>query len=177
MIRKIVGTKDPRLRAISKTVKKVDKKVLALIKDLKDTLVVQKDPEGVGLAACQIGKNIRVFVMKDKDKIRAIINPQIIKVTRNKTKNSMPKKDEEIMEGCLSLPDYYSPIRRGEQVEIKYLNEKGEEKTEKFSGFTAQIVQHEIDHLEGIMFIDRLLEQKKSLYKLEKGDWERVELI
>ena len=79
MIQKIVSADNPVLRKKSKPVKKIDKRILKLIQDLKDTLVAQKDPPGVGLAACQIGKNVRVFAMKDGDRVKAIINPQILK--------------------------------------------------------------------------------------------------
>ena len=75
MVRKIVRSKEPSLRQKSKTVAGLDKKVQGIIKDLKDTLAVQKDPEGVGLAAPQIGKNVRIFVCAFKDFQRVVINP------------------------------------------------------------------------------------------------------
>ena len=78
MIRKILPATDPRLRIKSKPVTKIDKKVLQLIQDLQDTLAVQKDPEGIGLAAPQIGKNVRVFVTNYKKFKRVVINPEII---------------------------------------------------------------------------------------------------
>jgi len=81
------------------------------------------------------------------------------------------------MEGCLSLPHYYGPLKRSDHITLKYLSPEGKEVTEDFVGFTAQIVQHEIDHLNGILFVDRLLEVKKPLYKLEGDSWEEVELI
>ena len=80
------------------------------------------------------------------------------------------------MEGCLSLPNFYGPLKRADYVKIKYLNEYGEEKIEEFKGFFAQIVLHEIDHLEGILFIDRLLTAKKPLFRLKGKEWEEVEL-
>ncbi|HJX59456.1 peptide deformylase [Candidatus Woesebacteria bacterium RBG_19FT_COMBO_47_8] len=175
MIRKIVGSKDPVLRRISKPVKKVDKKVTNLIKDLSDTLSAQKDPEGVGLAACQIGINLRVFVMAKGKEIVPVINPEIVEVSKKQGYAS--HKEHSILEGCLSLPNYYTPLKRATTVKIKYLTPEGKEKVEEFTGFTAQIVQHEIDHLNGIMFVDRLLEQKKTLYKMEGGEWVEVELI
>lgn len=177
MIRKILKSGDPLLRKVSKPVKKIDKKVLSLIKDLKDTLAVQKDPEGVGLSACQIGVNLRVFVMllvKDK-KIVSVINPQVLAISEKKVKPTT-KKGSSILEGCLSLPSYYAPLKRSASVKIKYLSPDGSQLTEEFSGFQAQIVQHEIDHLNGMMFLDRLLKQKKPLYKLEDGEWVEVEL-
>lgn len=179
MVQKILRSGDPRLRQKCKSVAKIDIKILGLIKDLKDTLVIQKDPEGVGLAAPQIGKNVRVFVINYKGFKRVVINPEIISKTPKPQETKTPSKEKstsEILEGCLSLPNYYCPLKRNQKVKIKYQNEKGEEKTETFTGFHTQIVLHEIDHLNGILFLDRLLEQKKPLYKLEKGEWEEVEI-
>lgn len=176
MVRKILSTTDPRLRVPSKPVGKIDKKVTQIIKDLRDTLKIQKDPEGVGLAAPQIGKNLRIFVMLDDAEIRAVINPEIIKISKSSKKAKKTKKGD-IMEGCLSLPHYYGPLKRADHITLKYLSPEGEAVTEEFVGFTAQIVQHEIDHLNGILFVDRLIEVKKPLYKLSGDSWEEVELI
>lgn len=173
MVRKVLPSANPKLRESSKLVGKIDKKVLSIVKDLKDTLSIQKDPEGVGLAAPQIGKPLRIFVMLDAGELTAVINPEIINVSQKK---SGKLKRGEIMEGCLSLPYYYGPLKRPKKITIKYIDEEGSEKIEDFVGFTAQIVQHEIDHLNGILFIDRLLENKKPLYKLVGDEWEEVEL-
>lgn len=174
MIRKIIKSGNPILRRKAKTVNKIDKKVLDLITDLTDTLRVQKEPEGVGLAACQIGENLSVFVMLKKGQIVPVVNPKVIKLSSAKI---TLEKAKTLMEGCLSLPNYYSPLIRAKEITIQYLNISEEEVTETFSGFEAQIVQHEIDHLNGIMFLDRLLKQKTKLYKLEGNDWEEVEII
>lgn len=180
MIRKILRSGDPKLREISKPVIKIDSKITELIRDLKETLAVQKDPEGVGLAAPQIGKNLRIFVANYKELNKVVINPEILetKVGQIKTKQTKKvKTKQEILEGCLSLPNYYGPLKRVSSVKIKYLNEEGRQTIEEFKDFYAQIILHEIDHLNGVLFLDRLLEQKKPLYKLEKDKWEEVELI
>jgi len=180
MVRKILSSKDPILRQKSKAVAKVDKKILKLVQDLKETLGVQKDPEGVGLAAPQIGKNLRVFVANYKGFDRVVINPEIIKIDKSPHSAKAPRGKEskkEILEGCLSLPYYYGPLKRAAKITVKYLNGKGEEVTETFEGFNAQIILHEIDHLEGILFVDHLLKEKKPLYKVEGDEWEEVELI
>lgn len=179
MVQKIVQSGDPILRKKSKPVVKIDKKVLKLVQDLKDTLAIQKEPEGVGLAAPQIGKNLRVFAANYKGFDRIVINPEIIKIESGIKDEELGKKKskKEILEGCLSLPYYYGPLKRAPKITVKYLNEKGENITETFEGFNAQIVLHEIDHLNGILFVDRLIEEKKPLYKVEGDEWEEVELV
>lgn len=174
MIQKILTVKDPVLRIKSKNVNLIDKKIRSLIADLKDTLIIQKDPIGVGLAAPQIGKNVSVFAVKPKDEIKIIINPQVISVSKNE--KELIDEHTKLMEGCLSLPNLYGPLKRPDSIKINYLGEDGEKKTTLFDAFEAQIIQHEIDHLNGILFIDRLLEQKKPLYELVNGEWERVEI-
>lgn len=175
MIREIVDAQNPSLRQKSKPVAKIDKKVKSLIKDLIDTIEAQTDPEGVGLAAAQIGKNVQVFIMKPKKEIKVVINPKIIKIHNIKPKKPLdPRKS--IMEGCLSLPHYYSPIKRAQKVTLKYMDSDGQEKTEDFTGLEAQIIQHEVDHLKGKLFVDVILEQKKPLYEYIDGEWEEVEI-
>jgi peptide deformylase len=183
MIVPILQSGDSILRKRSKEVKQIDKKVSSLIRDLKDTLVAQKDPEGVGLAAPQIGKNFRIFVMRSDPKmeIKTIINPEIISSsphntpTKPKKANQKPK-NKSIMEGCLSLPHYYTPLERQEEITIKFMDENGNINQESFEGLEAQIVQHEIDHLNGILFIDRMLEQGKKLYEFRKNRWVEIEI-
>lgn len=175
MVQKIIQSGDERLRKVSKPVGEIDKKIKSLIQDLKDTLAVQSDPEGVGLAAPQIGVNLRVFVVGFKNLNRVVINPEILEIKNEKV--STKKKKNEILEGCLSLPHYYGPLTRDSYVKLKYIDENGLETEEEFKDFNAQIILHEIDHLNGFLFVDRLLEQKKKLYKLDADDtWEEVEL-
>lgn len=174
MIQKIVAVKDPLLRVRSKKVENFDKKTKNLIKDLKDTLIVQKDPIGVGLAAPQIGKNLRIFAIKPDDKVRIFVNPEIVSVS--KIAKELKDHDTKLMEGCLSLPNLYGPLKRPDSIKINYQDENGEKLTQLFNGFDAQIIQHEIDHLNGVLFIDRLLQQNKPLYELVNGEWEEVEI-
>lgn len=183
MIKKIIKVTDPKLRIKSKVIKNFDKKLLKIIADIRDTLIVQKDPEGVGLAAPQIGVNLKIFIMKYKSKQQVFINPKItivsnstIGVTSLSSDKPQPKAPK-IMEGCLSLPNFYGPLTRSPKIKVEYQNERGEKITEFRSGFEAQIIQHEVDHLNGVLFIDRLLEQKKPLFELVNGEWEEVELL
>ena len=180
----ILQVPDKKLREKSKAVKKLDGKTISLISSMEKLLKGQKDPEGVGLAAPQIGINLKIFVINYKEVKGVFINPEIISVKEQKEK-VVKKRRYEVLEGCLSLPNYYSPIKRPSYLKLKYqtpANENGSwrlsQKVEVFEGFIAQIIQHEVDHLEGVLFVDRLLEQKKPLYKLDKNnEWEEVELI
>lgn len=178
MILKVVDVKNPILRQKAKPVAKIDKKVLTLIDSMRETLVAQKDPEGVGLAAPQVGKSLQIFLVHYKSFNQVFINPQILEVDKAKKINKEGKrKNKEILEGCLSLPHYYGPIKRSQKVKLAYQNEKGEKITKEFTGFDAQIVQHEVDHLEGRLFVDKILEQKAPLYKFDGDDWEEVEIL
>lgn len=179
MIRKILQVKEKSLREVSKPVHSVDKKVLELIEDMEDTLAAQKDPEGVGLAAPQIGKNIRMFLMSFEGNDKVVINPEIVQLKEvpvEKVKSKKSKKREKLLEGCLSLPHYYGPLKRAKKLTLKYMDETGKTVTEEFTGFLAQIVQHEIDHLNGVLFIDRILEQNAPLYHFHGDEWEEVEI-
>ena len=174
MILKLVDIKDPVLRKIAKPVKKIDKKIQKLISDLKETLVAQNDPEGIGLAAPQVGKSLQLFIVNFEGLDRVVINPKII--TSKNTKKQKTKKKDRILEGCLSLPHYYGPIKRHNIVKIDYTNENEEKITETFTDFPAQIIQHEIDHLNGKVFIDHIVEQNAPLYKFSGDEWEEVEI-
>jgi peptide deformylase len=176
MVQKILNVKDPVLRLQAKKVRKIDKKILRIIEDMKDTLAAQDDPEGVGLAAPQIGRSYRIFLMKYKKLSDIIINPEVISRVKppQPVKNVEPNKP---LEGCLSLPHYYGPISRTNKIKIKYIDESGTVQVKEFRGFPAQIVEHEIDHLNGILFIDRIVEQGTPLFHYTKGEWEEVELI
>src|SRR5258708_26662007 len=100
MVLKVVNVKNPVLRQVAKHVSKVDKKILDLIKEMKATLLKQKDPEGVGLAAPQIGKSLQIFVVNYKNLKRVIINPEVIEISKTKKVNT-ESKTKDILEGCL----------------------------------------------------------------------------
>lgn len=147
-VRKVLKYGTPSLREKSKEVHKISKKIQALIEDLYDTMYATN---GVGLAAPQIGENLRVFVIDigtDPKTMCPItfINPKII------------KKEGAIVsnEGCLSFPEAYTEVRRYKSVKVKALNEKGKpfviEVTD--GSLLARAIQHEFDHLDGILFID-----------------------
>lgn len=178
MILKIVDIKSPVLRKKAKRVTQIDKKVRQLVADMKETLLAQTNPEGVGLAAPQVGKSLQIFIMHYPEEglnLKVVINPIVVEksVIRPQKKK---KGEKDILEGCLSLPYYYGPVDRASKIKIKYLQESGQECAEEFGGFAAQIVQHEVDHLEGKLFIDHILEKKSRLFYIEDDDVEEVEI-
>lgn len=165
-------------------VEKIDNGIKKIIAEMKEALLSAKDPEGVGLAAPQIGKSLRIFMIKPnvKSTIKTFINPKIIElrpVIEDKPKRK--KLDGTKLEGCLSLPNIWGIVQRKPEVTLYYMDEQGREHTEDFKGFTATIIQHEMDHLEGILFPKRVLEQKGSLFKSKKNkkgedEFEEIEL-
>lgn len=176
----ILTTPHPTLRQIAKPVEKLDKKVLDIIDDMVATLKAAKNPEGVGLAAPQIGIPLRIFLIRplpDKT-ISVFINPEIIKFSR---RLQSPKTNKGVYEGCLSLPGHYAPVSRSMSVTIRYQkpttdNLQLSTVTETHSGFPAHIIQHELDHLNGLLFIDRVLEQNVKLFQVAGDSWQEIDL-
>lgn len=173
MILKFIDIKDPILRLKAKPVGIIDKKITDLIADMKETLNAADDPEGIGLAAPQVGKSIQLFIINYDGTERVVINPKVLSVEKI---NSKKKKKEKALEGCLSLPHYYGPIQRPEKITISFMDESGNQKEEKFEGFLAHIVGHEMDHLNGVLFIDHILSQEAPLYLFDGDEFEEVEL-
>lgn len=150
-------------------VKKIDKKIVNLINEMKITLEQTFDPEGVGLAAPQVNKSLQIFIIKESKKVpfKVFINPKL-KIIKE-TKLLKKTKEETQLEGCLSLKDIWGEVKREQKVELRWLNENGENKNEIFTGFLATIIQHEYDHLQGMLFPKRVLEQNNKLYKLKRS--------
>lgn len=161
----------------AKSVAKIDAGILNLIEGMKQVLLSAKDPEGVGLAAPQVGKPLQIFLAKPSDKsdFMVFVNPEIITQSSKVDYVKRPKKDasekaSRKLEGCLSLPAIWGPVLRSSSVTLSYLDEHGKSHKKKFSNFLATIIQHEIDHLNGILFPKRVLEQKGKLYKSHKDE-------
>jgi peptide deformylase len=190
----LVVAPNPVLRQPAKPVVTLDKRILDIIADLEKTLMAAKDPQGVGLAAPQIGISLRIFLIRPtpRSKPKLFINPEIIKSSQ---RQQNPETKHGVYEGCLSIPDHYAPLRRSMSVTVKYQTvnttshpppnlgggaQQGEsgmvERTETFTDFTAHIIQHEMDHLNGVLFIDRVLEQNSLLYHVKGKTWEEVDL-
>ena len=144
MIRAILGFDQPILREKTKRVGRVDDSIRRLLDDLAETMIAAP---GAGLAAPQIGVGLRVCVVKgDDNQIHQLVNPELVKGSGTQVG----------YEGCLSYPGWVGEVPRFETVVVKGLNRKGKAVRIKSEGFTARAFQHEIDHLDGILFTDRL---------------------
>lgn len=151
------------LREIAQEVDKIDDEILEILDNMVETMHSAK---GVGLAAPQVGISKRIFVCDQGDGVvRKVINPVITPLT---------EKLMDYEEGCLSVPGIYKKVQRLEKIKIEYLNEKGESVTEEVEGFLAIIMQHEYDHLNAVLFVDkvspmakRMISKKLQLLKKE----------
>ncbi|HET6420951.1 MAG TPA: peptide deformylase [Geobacteraceae bacterium] len=157
MIRKILIYPDPELKKKSVPVTVINEKTVELVRDMKETMY---DAPGVGLAAPQIGVHQRIIVIDvsgkdEKPELIVAINPEII--------HSEGESYEE--EGCLSVPGFAANVRRHARVVVKALNLEGEEVVYKADELLAIAFQHEIDHLDGILFIDHLSHLKKEIFQ------------
>jgi peptide deformylase len=143
-LRRILTFDYPVLREKAKKVARVDTSIQRLIDDLAETML---DAPGAGLAANQIGVPLRVCVVKgDDNQIWGLVNPEIVKTDGVQVD----------FEGCLSYPGWVGEVARHEMVVVKGRNRRGKEVRIKSTGFTARVFQHELDHLDGVLFIDRL---------------------
>jgi peptide deformylase len=151
---------DPVLRTPAEPVKDFDKELRTLVSDLSDTML---DAPGVGLAAPQLGVGLRVFTYFVDEQLGHVVNPTL----------DLSDEQEEGDEGCLSLPGLVFPTRRAVSVVAKGFNMYGEPITVEGSHLLARCVQHETDHLDGIIFVDRLdPEQRKAAMKaIREAEW------
>src|SRR5476649_1386975 len=146
---KIIQAPNPVLSQIAKPINKIDKSLLALIKEMGVTLDHAKDPEGVGLAAPQIGKSLQLFIVRQTphSELLVFINPKIKEVIDDKEEMKEEERKEDKrgvqLEGCLSLYNIWGVVRRHTSVVLSYQDEHGEHHKKTFEGFLATIVQHE----------------------------------
>jgi peptide deformylase len=159
-IRTILTVPDPVLKQVSKPVAAVTDETRALMDDMLETMYAAP---GIGLAAVQVGVPVRVIVMdlarEDEEPApRYFVNPELLETDGEK---------QPYEEGCLSVPDYFDEVERPKRVKLRYLNYKGEQVEEWADGMYAVCIQHEMDHLEGTLFIDHLSRLKRA-YAISK---------
>lgn len=175
-MKKIITTPDPRLRARSAKVREITPEVKQIIADMTESSLdwEQKHPYelSAAMAAPQLGVNQRIIIVrddldnKDVNTFTALINPEVIR-TEGKT-----VKDYE---GCLSVPEIYGMVARPDKVKIKATLEDGTEVRLKAAGYLARTLQHEIDHLNGILFVDHIRDDDNAFYRMsDKGDLEPI---
>jgi len=145
----IIKEPEKILRKKLKSVEKVTPEIKALISDMREIMV---EAHGVGLAANQVGRDFQIFVIdaklaEENKAPDAYINPEITECSKEQT---------EIEEGCLSIPEYWRQIKRAKKIKIKALDENGKKIKIKARGFLARVLQHEYDHLQGILIKDRV---------------------
>ena len=157
----ILNYPDPRLRTIATPVKEVTAEIKTLIADMIETMY---DAQGIGLAASQVDQHIQLIVMdlsEDKNNPRVFINPKVTPLVAEK---------QPYEEGCLSVPEVYDKVERPNKVRIEALDENGEKIDEIVEGLLAVCIQHEMDHLNGVIFVDYLsrLKQTRARDKVRK---------
>lgn len=161
-VREIIKYGHPVLRMKAKPVEKIDDTINILVEDMIDTMIAA---EGIGLAATQVAELVSVCIVnmgliKEGTSPKAFINPEILKVEGSCV----------MEEGCLSIPDIREKVTRPEKIRVKYLDLGGVAHEEDCDGMLARVLQHEIDHLNGVLFIDRISPMKRKLLskKLKK---------
>ncbi len=166
----IITTPNPVLSTPARTVTSFDKRLAKIIRDMKTALREATNPKGVGLAAPQIGEPWRIFITHPtrQSEIRVFINPEIIKLSAGQT-DGVPQRENKL-EGCLSIPKIWGRVKRSQTLTLKYQDETGAAHKEQFSGFPATIIQHETDHINGVLFVQRVLEQKGKLYQSARDE-------
>jgi len=166
-ILEILEYPDPRLRTIAKPVNEVNEQIRTLIDDMFETMY---DAPGIGLAATQVNHHIQLIVMdlsEDRSEPRVFINPEI---------TILEGEPEKMQEGCLSVPGFYEDVERIEHVLIKALDRNGDAFELEATGLLAVCIQHEMDHLNGKLFVDYLsaLKRNRIKKKLEKVHRQRA---
>ena len=163
-ILKILTIPDPRLKHKSSNIDVFDKELKTIVKNMYETLYASGN--GIGLAAPQVNirKRIVVIDLNEDGKSSPItfINPRIIKLSDEKFVNQ---------EGCLSVPEYYADVERAKEVEVEWFDDTGVKYKKTLSGLMSICIQHEIDHLDGILFVDHLstLKRKMAIQKIKKS--------
>ena len=152
---KILHVPDPRLKITAQPVEKVDVSIARLMDDMLETMYIK---QGVGLAATQVGVNQRVIVVDgsetDKPEPLKLANPELL---------WRSQESKDVSEGCLSVPEQYAEVNRFTRVKFRYLDEHNQTVEREAGGLLAHVIQHEIDHLNGVLFLDHLSALKRQM--------------
>ncbi len=163
MIREIVVYPDKRLKLVSKEIKEFDEKLHTLLDDMYETMIAKN---GIGLAAIQIGIDLQALIInlvrEDEEKqfkedLIEVINPKILEMDGETT----------YQEGCLSVPEYYDDVKRAEHIKVSFFDREGKEHIKEYDGLMAIAFQHETDHLNGHLFIEKLSFLKRKKFEKE----------
>jgi peptide deformylase len=155
-IKPLIILPDPVLRLVSKPVERVDAPLIKLADDMLETMY---DAPGIGLAAIQVGEPLRMLVIDlakedEPPAPQVFINPEILERSGERSVYE---------EGCLSIPDYYAEVERPAKVRVRHLDREGKEREVEAEGLLATCLQHEIDHLNGVLFIDHISKLKRDM--------------
>lgn len=164
----IILTPDPVLTKQAIPVREFNENLKKILNEMKEALLSAKDPKGVGLAAPQIGYSLQIFAIKPREnsKITFFINPQAVSVSPEIIET--PKQSTPL-EGCLSIPNTWGLVKRKRVITLNYQDQNGKSFQKTFKGFSAIVIQHELDHLNGFLFTKRVLEQGGKLFEIIKG--------
>ena len=174
---KIITVPNPILTQKSKPVTNFDLKLKNFCQNLIKTLLSAKNPSGIGLAAPQVGKNWRIFTIAlPGKKPQIFINPKITYHSKEKKYFQLRNNNhrEPFLEGCLSIPKIYGTVKRWPKIKAVWQNEKEEKQQAAFSNLKAIVFQHEYDHLNGILFTQRVIKQKGQLTEEKNGEIEKI---
>ncbi|MBI4040108.1 peptide deformylase [Candidatus Daviesbacteria bacterium] len=171
---KVVSAPDEKLRIKTKPVKRVTPALLKIAQEMVKLTKTYTEPEGVGLASTQVGRNEAMFVAKiDNGKVQTkskesqkwnfevFFNPKII---------SYGPKTKTFFEGCLSIPNYFGETIRPTIIKVSYIDKSGQEIKKTLRGLPAWVFQHEVEHLDGKLFVDKVLSQKGRMFKVAGKD-------
>lgn len=145
------------------------------IKSLADLLITSLSDKGIGLAAPQIGENKTIFIISlPKEKPQVFINPSILEHSRKKQYFSLEEPSQPFLEGCLSLPHLYGTVKRWPRITAQWLDLKGKKNQQELVGLKSIVFQHELDHLRGKLFPQRIAKEGGELYQERGGQLEKA---
>lgn len=168
MIKNFIGLPDEKIRDKSDEVIAFDKHLHSIVRNLADTAQAQTNPVALGLAAPQIDVFKKVFVARIRNKFKPFVNAKIVKSS---------KEESTLLEGCFSVRKIYGQVIRPSEITIEAQDQNGKKIVKHYKGLAAKIIQHEIDHLTGILFVDHVRQQNGKLFRTEKDKKGNEQLV